>query len=85
MRILRHISTAMVPGYSKLLINENIVPDQGADWQVTGLDMMLMTLVSARERRESEWRYLLTKTGLKINHIWSHVNGGESLIECQLA
>ncbi|KAF5004256.1 hypothetical protein F66182_16057, partial [Fusarium sp. NRRL 66182] len=65
-RILRHIADAMAPEYSKLLINENVVPDQKADWQITGLDMMLMTLASARERRESEWRQLLTDAGFKI-------------------
>lgn len=75
----------MTPGYSKLLINENVVPDLGADWQITGLDLMLMTLVSARERRENEWRQLLELAGFRIVSIWSHVNGVESLIECQLA
>ena len=39
----------MVPGYSKLLINENIIPDEGADLQITGLDFMMMILVLARE------------------------------------
>lgn len=84
LQILGHIATAMLPGYSKLLINENIVPDKDADWQMTGLDLMLMSLVSARERREYEWRQLLTKAGFQIIHIWSHINGVESLIECQL-
>lgn len=83
--ILKRIAAAMTPGYSKLLINENVVPDLGADWQITGLDLMLMTLVSARERRESEWRQLLEMAGFRIVNIWSHVNGVESLIECQLA
>ncbi|KUL83650.1 hypothetical protein ZTR_11051 [Talaromyces verruculosus] len=83
--ILKRIATAMTPGYSKLLINENVVPDVGADWQITGLDLMLMTLVSARERRENEWRQLLELAGFRIISIWSHVNGAESLIECQLA
>jgi hypothetical protein len=83
--ILKRIAAAMTPGYSKLLINENVVPDLGADWQITGLDLMLMTLVSARERRENEWRQLLELAGFRIVSIWSHVNGLESLIECQLA
>ena len=75
----------MVPGYSKLLINENIIPDEGADLQITGLDLMMMTLVSARERTETEWHQLLEETGFRIIHIWSHIYSGESLIECQLA
>lgn len=35
----------MTPRYSKLLVNENVVPDLDADWQITGLDLILMTLV----------------------------------------
>ncbi|KKY22658.1 putative hydroxyindole o [Phaeomoniella chlamydospora] len=34
-QILAQITSAMDPGYSKLLINENVIPDIGADWQVT--------------------------------------------------
>ncbi|KAH8691903.1 putative hydroxyindole O-methyltransferase [Talaromyces proteolyticus] len=83
-RILSCIAGSMEPGYSKLLINENIVPDQGADWQITGLDLMLMTLVSARERREGEWRQLLAQAGFQIVHIWTYSAGVESLIECEL-
>jgi hypothetical protein len=75
----------MERGYSKLLINENVVPEQKAGWQITGLDLMLMSLTSSRERRESEWRQLLTDAGFRVLGIWSHVNGVESLIECELA
>ena len=74
----------MEPGYSKLLVNENVISDVGADWQVTGQDLMMMTMVSSRERQELEWRQLLTGAGLKINNIWTHPNGVESLIECEL-
>ena len=83
--ILANVAAAMIPGYSRLLINENVVPDVSADWQVTGLDLMVMTLVSARERKEAEWRQLLKSSGLHVIRIWSHKNGGESLIECELA
>ncbi|KAK8097505.1 hypothetical protein PG984_016644 [Apiospora sp. TS-2023a] len=40
--ILKNVVTAMKPGYSRLLINENVVPDRGADWQVTAEDIMLL-------------------------------------------
>lgn len=73
----------MQTGYSKLLVYENVVPDVGADWQVTALDLMMMTLVSSRERKEQEWRRLLDRAGLKILNIWRHANGVESLIECE--
>ncbi|KAL1873646.1 hypothetical protein Plec18167_006163 [Paecilomyces lecythidis] len=83
--ILQRITAAMTPGHSKLLINENVVPDVGADWQITALDFMVMTLVKARERNQQDWRRLLESAGLRILKIWSHENGIESLIECELA
>lgn len=84
MRILSQITAAMVPGYSRLLISENVIPDVGADWQVTGQDLMMMTMVSSQERKEQEWRRLLESAGLKVLEIWRHEPGVESLIECEL-
>jgi hypothetical protein len=69
------------------LINENVIPGTGADWQATALDLMVLALLSSRERTESDWRHLLDAAGLKIVNIWStdKQNGVESLIECELA
>ncbi|KAK2049472.1 O-methyltransferase [Colletotrichum somersetense] len=83
--ILSRITAAMKPGYSKLLVNENVLPPTGANWQTTALDIMMMTLFSARERTEEQWRSLLEPAGLKIVNIWTKGEGVESLIECELA
>ncbi|RMZ72389.1 O-methyltransferase B [Pyrenophora seminiperda CCB06] len=85
-KILQQIVGAMKRGYSRLLINENVIPDKGADWQVTALDMMMMTLFASKERTLSEWRQLLEspKIGLKIVDVWSSKHSQESLIECEL-
>jgi hypothetical protein len=84
--ILKQIAGAMKRGYSKLLINENIIPDTEADWQATALDMMMMTLFASKERTLSDWRQLLESSGvgLKITRIWSVKHSQESLIECEL-
>lgn len=84
--ILKQIADAMERGYSKLLINENVIPDIGADWQSTALDMMMLTLFSSKERTLSEWRQLLEspESGLKIVRIWGTKHSQESLIECEL-
>ncbi|KAJ9137573.1 putative O-methyltransferase [Pleurostoma richardsiae] len=82
-RILDQLTKAMAPGYSRLLINENVIPDVGANWQVTGQDLMMMTMVSSQERKEREWRLLLQSAGLMVVKIWRHPNGIESLIECE--
>lgn len=75
----------MKPGYSRLLVNENCIPDIGADWQNTGQDIMMLTLVSSKERTRVEWQSLLEKAGLSILGIYGGGNGVESLIECELA
>ncbi|TDZ16398.1 O-methyltransferase mpaG [Colletotrichum orbiculare MAFF 240422] len=83
--ILARVTAAMRPGYSKLLINENVLPPTDANWQTTALDMMMLTLFASRERTEAQWRQLLEPAGLKIVNIWSNGEGVESLIECELA
>ncbi|MCJ1476775.1 hypothetical protein MMC13_005444 [Lambiella insularis] len=83
-RILQHTVAAMEKGYSKLLINENVVPDVGASWQMTSLDWFMMALAASRERTEAQWRELLLSAGLKIKGIWTKDVAAESLIEAVL-
>lgn len=83
--ILARVKAAMKPGYSKLLINENVIPPTDANWQATGLDMMMLSLFASKERTEADWRKLLEGAGLKIVKVWGHGEGVESLIECELA
>ncbi|KAI4642224.1 hypothetical protein J4E93_007368 [Alternaria ventricosa] len=84
--ILKQVAGAMKRGYSKLLINENVIPDKGADWQATALDMMMITLFSSKERTYSQWSQLLEspELGLKIVRVWTVKHSQESLIECEL-
>lgn len=75
----------MIPGYSKLLINENVVPNTGAHWQATALDMIMMVDLAAKERTEKQWYQVIEPVGLKIIKIWTPLDSAESLIECELA
>ena len=83
--ILQRIVAAMEKGYSKLLINENVVPDVGASWQITSLDWFMMGLAASRERTEAQWRKLLESAGLKVIGIWTKEAHCESLIEAEVA
>lgn len=83
--ILARVTAAMRPGYSRLLVNENVIPPIGANWQTTGLDVMMLALFASEERTEAHWRTLLEGAGLRIIQIWGHGEGVESLIECELA
>lgn len=83
--ILTNLAQAMKPGYSKILINENVIPDMDADWQTTSLDVVMMTLFASQERTERQWHALVESAGLKIINIYTAEKGVESLIECELA
>ncbi|MCJ1392314.1 hypothetical protein MMC18_005181 [Xylographa bjoerkii] len=83
--ILKNLTSAMKPGYSKVLINENVIPNKDPHWMGTSLDMAMMGLMSSQERTEKNWRSLLDSAGLKVLKIWSHSPGTESLIEAELS
>ena len=82
--ILGHLKDAMEPEYSRVLINEIVMADQGAAWQHTSLDLFMMALLTNYERTEQEWRDLIQRAGLKVGGIWSKGIGNESLIEVYL-
>ncbi|KAL8956946.1 MAG: hypothetical protein Q9183_006183 [Haloplaca sp. 2 TL-2023] len=86
-KILQHLAAAMQPGYSKLLINEFIIPDVGASDFITAVDLTMMMMSGGMERTESQWRKLLASAGLEIERIWSTNGEGqetESVIEATL-
>lgn len=86
--ILSRTVEAMKPGYSKLLINDVVIPTTGAHWENTAGDMLMMTQLSAVERTEDHWHELIEKSGLglKLVKIWScGLPGVEGLVECELA
>jgi hypothetical protein len=84
-RILAQVKAAMKPEYSRLLILEHVIPETGAYWEATALDMVMLTLLSAHERTRAAWYNLIeTGAGFKINKIWSGGKGSQSLIECEL-
>ena len=81
--ILKQLRPAMTKGYSKLLINEHVVPAKGAHWLTTSHDILMMSLFSARERTEQNWQSLLGSAGFEIARIWTYEPGAESLIEAE--
>jgi hypothetical protein len=82
--ILRQLLPALEKGYSKILINDYVVPDKGAPYPLTSLDWELMSCLGATERTESQWRSLIESADLKVTGIWSHPQFDQSLIEVEL-
>jgi hypothetical protein len=82
--ILRNLKSAFKQGYSKLLINECVLPVIGASSVVTGLDLILMASLSAKERSKADWEKLFSETGFRIVGIWTDPAAAyESVIELE--
>ncbi|KAF2686283.1 O-methyltransferase [Lentithecium fluviatile CBS 122367] len=84
-RILKSIVPAMKKGYSKILVNDFVVPNQGAVWPQTALDWELMASLGARHRTEAGHKELYEGAGLRITGVWRHPQSLDSLIELELA
>lgn len=83
-KILSTQKDALVKGYSKILINEIVVPDRGAGWYEMGVDMIMMTCLSATERTETEWRSLIESSGLSLSEILDCDGEGEKILVVEL-
>ena len=71
----------MEPSYSKILINENVVPETGASWKMTSLDWTMMATGASAERTDTQWRELVSSVGLRVEGVWTKDPSCESLIE----
>lgn len=82
--ILTQLRSAMTTGYSRILLDEIIVPDEKAPWVVTSLDLLMMEVHSAQERREKQWRALVDGVeGLRIKKIWPLEMSLKKIIEIE--
>jgi len=83
---LTHVREAMTPGYSKVIINDWIVPEQEASKFMTAQDWNMMSIGGGMERTEDLHREYLDAAGLKITGIWRADDKiSESVIECEIA
>ncbi|KAL6715997.1 hypothetical protein ACLMJK_006959 [Lecanora helva] len=80
--ILRLVRNAMDPNYSKILINQWVVPVHGATSFMTHQDLNMMAVFAGMERTEQQLRELLQRADLQIEKIWSAGDDiSEQLIE----
>ncbi|KAK6948153.1 hypothetical protein Daesc_009917 [Daldinia eschscholtzii] len=82
LEILKPVRDAMKPGYSKLLINEMILPETGASAFHTMLDMAVMCFNAGMERTERQWRALLETAGFEVVKVWpAPEEGANGIVE----
>jgi len=84
--ILLRLKEAMRPGYSKLLLNESILPDQNCSPYYAAMDINMMCILAGIERSRTQWTGLIESAGLHIERIWNSPEAGneEGIIEVVL-
>ncbi|KAL6229788.1 hypothetical protein BDW75DRAFT_234933 [Aspergillus navahoensis] len=82
LKILQNVVSAMTPHYSKLIIHEMILLEEGAPQFQAQLDMAMMAFSSGMERTQRQWRTLLEKAGLETVEFWDPLDeGGDGIVE----
>ncbi|KAI1800861.1 S-adenosyl-L-methionine-dependent methyltransferase [Daldinia bambusicola] len=82
--ILKNTADAMEPGYSKILIYEDVVSMRELSIQATFADMTMMALCSSAERSENDWHRLVGGVkGLKIVKFWYRAHNIGGIIEVE--
>ena len=82
--ILNNLKPAMIKGYSKLLVNDMVIPDTGADVLQTSMDILLMMCMGGGERSAQRFERLLKSAGYKIIKIHTSAAVPESVIEAEV-
>jgi hypothetical protein len=82
--ILQHIRNAMLPGYSKLLVNDVLMPTHRASRRDTSVNLHMMAKLGARERTGDALSALVERLGLRVRKIWSSDSSETSILEAEL-
>ncbi|KAI4097712.1 MAG: hypothetical protein LQ339_006691 [Xanthoria mediterranea] len=83
-KILVNTAQSMERGYSRILIDEYVLPDTGAPIRGSSMDFLMMMFCSGIERTKRQWESLLDRCGLEIVQVWRTRSDYEQIIEAQL-
>ncbi|PWY65800.1 O-methyltransferase [Aspergillus eucalypticola CBS 122712] len=82
--ILSHLGAAMKKGYSKLIIEEFVLPDKECAMLPAMWDWEMLIFCNSMERTASQWMKLLNSAGFTIVKFWAPPGDGQSIIEAEL-
>lgn len=81
-KILTLTREAMTPGYSRILINEQILPDVGCHFLGAAVDMSMMAMHNGKERTRKEWVDLAGSVGgLRVEEFYPIEEGAEGIVD----
>ncbi|KAJ5717439.1 hypothetical protein N7488_003085 [Penicillium malachiteum] len=83
--IFNKLKPAMKHGYSKIIMQEYILPDRNVRSISSLLDLTVMMWFSGMERTRRRWSDLLESVGLRILKFWVREGDDLGIIEAELA
>lgn len=83
--ILEQLAAVMRRGYSKILLNEFIVPGDRISEFLNSCDLVMMGMSGGMERTKGQWEELVESAGLRIDGVWTLNEETESVLEVILA
>ncbi|KAI9841708.1 MAG: hypothetical protein M1837_000440 [Sclerophora amabilis] len=83
-QILRQLRPAMTPGYSKLLVDDFVLPDRGCPLYPCVQDMCMMGLLSGMERSRRQWTDLLASEGFEVVDVRTSGDENEGVVEAMV-
>lgn len=83
-QILRNQRSAMRKGYSRIVLSEKVISEQGVSAEEAVTDLVLM-IVAAKQRTEREWKQLVAQVGgLQVTGVIAFQGCSEKLIIIEL-
>lgn len=74
----------MIPGYSKLLIVNMILPSKDVPLRAAEMDMFMLFIHSGAQRNQHEWEDVVESAGLEVVRFWRPPHGeGDGVVEVQ--
>lgn len=83
-KFLSNTARSMEKRYSRILIDDYVLPNTGASMRGASMDFLMMMYCSGMERTRSQWERLLDSSGLEIVKVWGTRSDFEQVIEAQL-
>ena len=84
--LLKEVAKVMRPGYSRILLNETIIPETGCPAFFAASDMVMMAVLAGIVRSQSQWVRLVESAGLLVIQMWVSPDEGdmEGIIEAEV-
>ncbi|OLN85550.1 Demethylsterigmatocystin 6-O-methyltransferase 4 [Colletotrichum chlorophyti] len=82
--MLESQKSAMKPGYSRLLIHDQVLDNEKSQVTTTAFDIAMMAYLAGQERTEKQWLALLDSVGLKVLKFWKNLPDNFCVIEVEV-